>query len=243
MVFSLIKKFFSGRKDLLGEVESILDYKFENRDLLKKALTHRSRENSGLANERLEFLGDAVLGLVVSKFLFEEFPDLNEGGLTKMKSSLVSESILAKVFSGSGLADYLFLSSEEEKSGGREKPSITADAMEAILGAVYLDGGLEESRTVIGRMLLSDYENLMNDKSLYNYKGELLELVQVDSRGVPRYEVIEEIGPDHEKVFVVSVSVESEKIGTGKGTTKKEAEQKAAQMALEFLNKNPKVNN
>jgi len=160
-----------------------------------------------------------------------------------MKSSLVSESILAKVFSGSGLADYLFLSSEEEKSGGREKPSITADAMEAILGAVYLDGGLEESRTVIGRMLLSDYENLMNDKSLYNYKGELLELVQVDSRGVPRYEVIEEIGPDHEKVFVVSVSVESEKIGTGKGTTKKEAEQKAAQMALEFLNKNPKVNN
>ncbi len=241
MVFSLIKKFFSGKRDPLGEVETILDYKFENRNLLKKSLTHRSWENAGLANERLEFLGDAVLGLVVSEFLFGIFPNLNEGDLTKMKSSLVNESVLTRVFSRFGLAEYLYLSSEEEKSGGREKPSITADAMEAILGAVYLDGGLEKVSKVIDQLILSDYENFMNDKSIYNFKGELLELVQIDGRGVPRYEVIEEIGPDHEKVFVVSVSVESKTIGTGKGSTKKEAEQKAARMALELLTENSEI--
>ncbi|UCE67891.1 MAG: ribonuclease III [Candidatus Zixiibacteriota bacterium] len=224
-------------------METIIDYKFENRDLLKKALTHRSWENAGLANERLEFLGDAVLGLVVSEFLFGVFPNLNEGDLTKMKSSLVNESALTRVFSRFGLADYLYLSSEEEKSGGREKPSITADAMEAILGAIYLDGGLEKVSKVIDQLLLSDYENLINDESIYNYKGELLELVQIEGRGVPRYEVIEEIGPDHEKTFVVSVSVESEKIGTGKGTTKKEAEQKAAKMALDFISKDQEIEN
>ena len=241
MVFSLIKKFFSGKRDPLGEVETILDYKFENRNLLKKSLTHRSWENAGLANERLEFLGDAVLGLVVSEFLFGIFPNLNEGDLTKMKSSLVNESVLTRVFSRFGLAEYLYLSSEEEKSGGREKPSITADAMEAILGAVYLDGGLEKVSKVIDQLILSDYENFMNDKSIYNFKGELLELVQIDGRGVPRYEVIEEIGPDHEKVFVVSVSVESKTIGTGKGSTKKDAEQKAARMALELLTENSEI--
>jgi ribonuclease-3 len=109
--------------------------------------------------------------------------------------------------------------------------------MEAILGAIYLDGGLEKTYHVIERLLLSDCQNLINDESIYNYKGELLELVQIDGNRVPRYEVIEEIGPDHEKTFVVSVSVESEKIGTGKGTTKKEAEQRAAKMALDFLQK------
>lgn len=243
MVFSIIKRLFPGKKDPLGEVETVLNYRFQNRDLLKKALTHRSWENAGLANERLEFLGDAVLGLVVSGFLFREFPDLKEGDLTKMKSSLVNESVLTKVFSRFGLADYIYLSSEEEKSGGREKSSITADAMEAILGAIYLDGGLERVSKVISRLLLSDHDRLINDESIYNYKGELLELIQNEGRGVPRYEVIEEIGPDHDKLFVVSVTVESEIIGTGKGTTKKEAEQKAARMALEFLNKNPKVEN
>jgi len=243
MVFSLLRKLFSRHKDLLGEVEIILGYRFENKDLLKRALTHRSWENAGKANERLEFLGDAVLGLIVSEYLFDIFPNLNEGDLTKMKSSLVNESVLARIFSRFGLARYLYLSSEEEKSGGREKSSITADAMEAILGAIYLDGGLEKAFGVIKRMLLSDCENLINDESIYNYKGELLELVQIDGRGVPRYEVIEEIGPDHEKTFVVSVSVEAETIGTGKGTTKKEAEQKAAKMALDFLGRNQKIEN
>jgi ribonuclease-3 len=241
MNFSFIKRLFPGKRDLLGEVENILNYKFKNRRLLKKALTHRSWENGGLSNERLEFLGDAVLGLVVSEFLFGVYPNLHEGDLTKMKSSLVNEAVLARVFTDSGLGEYIYLSAEEEKSGGREKPSITADAMEAVLGAVYLDGGLENASGVIDRLIISDHEKIMMDESTYNFKGELLELVQIDGRGVPRYEVIEEIGPDHEKTFVVSVSVESEVIGTGKGTTKKEAEQKAAKMALEFVGKNPEV--
>jgi ribonuclease-3 len=243
MVFSFIKRIFSGGKEPLEEIENILQYKFRDRSLLEKALTHRSWEGSGNANERLEFLGDAVLGQVVSEFLFNEYSELNEGDLTKMKSSLVNEAVLARVFSDFGLGEYIYLSREEEKSGGRSKPSITADAMEAIFGAIYLDGGYENASNTINRLLLTDYENLLNDESTFNYKGELLELIQLDGRGVPRYEVVEEIGPDHEKVFVVSVSVELERIGTGRGTTKKEAEQQAAKMALEFIRKNSEVEN
>jgi ribonuclease-3 len=241
MDFSFIKRIFPGRNDPLLEVESILKYEFKDRDLLKKALTHRSWEDSGIANERLEFLGDAVLGLVVSRFLFREFPELEEGDLTKMKSGLVNEAVLSRVFAGCGLAKYLYLSPEEEKSGGKSKPSITADAMEAIFGAIFLDSGFENARGAIERLILADLHNFLNDEAFHNYKGELLELVQVDGRGVPHYEVIDEIGPDHGKLFIVSVSVESETIGTGQGTTKKEAEQKAARMALEVLNKKSKM--
>jgi ribonuclease-3 len=115
--------------------------------------------------------------------------------------------------------------------------------MEAVFGAIYLDGGYKNASNSINRLLLTGYENLLNDESTFNYKGELLELIQLDGRGVPRYEVVEEIGPDHEKVFVVSVSVELEKVGTGRGTTKKEAEQRAAKMALEFIRKNTEVEN
>lgn len=243
MDFSYIKRIFSRGKEPLEEVENILQYRFRDRTLLQKALTHRSWEGSGNANERLEFLGDAVLGQAVSEFLFHEYPELNEGDLTKMKSSLVNEAVLARVFSEFGLGDYVYLSREEEKSGGRSKSSITADAMEAIFGAIYLDGGYENASSTITRLLLADYEDLLNDESTYNYKGELLELIQLNGRGVPRYEVVEEIGPDHEKVFVVSVSVELERIGTGRGTTKKEAEQRAAKMALEYIRKNTEVEN
>ena len=241
MAFSFIRKLLHGKKNPLENVQAILKYRFQNESLLKKALTHRSWEDSGIANERLEFLGDAVLGLVVSRFLFSRFPDLKEGDMTKMKSGLVNEAVLSKVFSNFGLGQYLYLSPEEEKSGGKSKPSITADAMEAILGAIFLDGGLKNAARVIERMLLADFDEYLNDKDFHNYKGELLELVQVDGRGVPHYEVVDEIGPDHGKLFIVAVSVESETIGTGRGTTKKEAEQKAARMALEAMNKKSKM--
>lgn len=237
MNFSFIKRIFPGKNDPLDDVESILQYRFKDRDLLKRALTHRSWEDSGIANERLEFLGDAVLGLVVSKFLFRRFPRLKEGDLTKMKSGLVNEAVLSRVFSENGLGKYLYLSSEEEKSGGKSKPSITSDALEAILGAIFLDGGIGQAGGVIERILLADFSDYLNDEAYHNYKGELLELVQVDGRGVPHYEVVDEIGPDHGKLFIVSVSVESATVGTGQGTTKKEAEQKAAKMALEHINK------
>jgi ribonuclease-3 len=235
MQFSFLKRIFSGNKDPLDSFETTIGYRFQKRELLKTALSHRSSVENGSSNERLEYLGDAVLGLVVSEFLFGEFPDLDEGDLTKMKASLVNEAVLSKVAGEFGLGDFIFLSSEEEKSGGRQKPSIVADAAEAVLGAVYLDGGLPAARRIVQRFFLTDYENLLNDESSFNYKGELLEKIQGVGKGLPRYEIMKEIGPDHEKQFVISVSINGETLGQGEGSTKKEAEQKAARMALKTL--------
>jgi ribonuclease III len=237
MSFSFFKKIFTKEEPALREIESVLGYSFKDRRLLDKALSHRSSVSDGLANERLEFLGDAVLGLVVSEFLFREFPDHNEGNLTKIKAALVNEAMLSKIANNFGLGQYIFLSPEEEKSGGRLKPSIIADGMEAVLGAIYLDGGLEATAKVINKFLLSDFENLIKDEAMFNYKGELLERMQGAGRGIPKYEVIEELGPDHIKVFVISVAIDGARLGTGQGTSKKEAEQRAAKMALETLGK------
>ena len=235
MPFSFFKKIFTKEEPALKEIESILGYSFKDKHLLAKALSHRSSVSDGLANERLEYLGDAVLGLVVSEFLFRKFPDYDEGNLTKIKAALVNEVMLSKVAYNFRLGQYVFLSPEEEKSGGRLKPSIIADAMEAVLGAVYLDGGLVPVEKVIDKFLLTDFENLIKDEAMFNYKGELLERMQGSGNGVPKYEVIEEIGPDHIKVFVISVSIDGARMGTGQGTSKKEAEQRAAKMALEAL--------
>lgn len=240
MPFSFLKRIFSGSKDPLGSFETTIGYRFQERELLVRALSHRSSVENGSSNERLEYLGDAVLGLLVSEFLFGEFPDLDEGDLTKMKASLVNEGVLSKVAGEFGLGDFIFLSSEEEKSGGRQKPSIVADAAEAVLGAVYLDGGLQAARRIVHKFFLTDYEILLNDESSYNFKGELLEKIQGCGQGSPRYEILKEIGPDHEKQFVVSVSVNGESLGQGTGSTKKEAEQKAARMALKAMRKKEK---
>jgi ribonuclease-3 len=235
MVFSFLKKLFFGGEPTLDKLESILGYEFRDRKLLAKALSHRSSVSGGLANERLEYLGDAVLGLVVSEFLFKKYPEHNEGNLTKTKAALVNEAMLSKVARKFSLGKYIYLSSEEEKSGGRLKPSIVADATEALIGAIYLDGGLEPASGIIKKFILDDFENLIKDESMLNYKGDLLERMQGEGRGSPRYEIIEEIGPDHVKTFVMSVSVDGAKLGSGRGNTKKEAEQRAAKMALEAL--------
>lgn len=240
MRFSLLKRLFSGEKDPLDSFEATIGYRFQDRNLLVNALSHRSSVENGRSNERLEYLGDAVLGLIVSEFLFGEYPDLDEGDLTKMKASLVNEAILSRVAGEFGLGDFIFLSSEEEKSGGRQKQSIVADAAEAVLGAVYLDGGLSAARRIVNKFFLTDYESLLNDESSYNYKGELLEKIQGCGKGLPRYEIQKEIGPDHEKQFVISVSVGGKNLGQGEGSTKKEAEQKAAKMALRTLRKKEK---
>lgn len=240
MSFSFFKKIFSKDQKSLRKIEAVLGYDFRDKNLLSKALSHRSSVTDGFANERLEFLGDAVLGVVVSDFLFRRYPNHNEGNLTKIKASLVNESMLSKVATSHGLGQYVFLSPEEEKSGGRSKPSIIADATEAIIGAIYLDGGLESATRVIDKLILGDFEHLIKDEAMLNYKGELLERMQGEGRGTPRYEVIDEIGPDHIKTFVISVSVDGSRLGTGQGMSKKEAEQRAAKMALESL---PKVEN
>lgn len=224
------------------ELETRLGYYFKNKELLNEALTHRSSlietgKERNSSYERLEFLGDAVLGILVSHYLFQNFPDKDEGELTKIKATLVSEAHLSRKAKLIALGRFLHLSSEEEKSGGRLRHSILSDSYEAILGAIYLDGGLKEVERFIQFHLLKDIKETAEDRSFHNYKGELLELLQAEGEGIPRYEVLVEEGPDHKKTFTVGVYSKGKHLGTGKGTSKKEAEQNAAKMALEELDK------
>ncbi len=242
-----LKKLFVTRPRISSELEllgrrfqSIFRYEFNNENLLFEALTHRSytRTADGAelpSYERLEFLGDSVLGLVVAEEMYQRFPDKSEGELTKMKSLLVNETSLARFGGEAGLGEFLRLSPEEERSGGRERSSILADAFEAVLGAIYLDGSIEPVREVVRRLIVSRMDETLQDKSQINYKGELLEIMQGRGENMPQYEVISEAGPDHQKKFVVAVICRNEKLGVGEGLSKKEAEQKAARVALEAL--------
>ena len=225
----------------LQAVQQITGYHFRNLDLLLLALTHRSfykpndKEHAHESNERLEYLGDSVLGLVIADLLFKDHPDLREGRLTKMKAMLVNETTLSNVGKKTKLNDYVRISPEEDKLGGRMRPSIISDAVESIIGAIYLDGGLPAAFDVIRRLIYAQKKEILADKSQKNFKGELLELMQSRGEGMPYYEVASESGPDHDKQFEIIVSVNGDKIGSGTGHTKKEAEQKAASMALELV--------
>jgi len=223
------------------EVENIIGYHFHDQGLLRLSLTHRSYayvcDEYPSSNERLEFLGDSVLGLVIAELLFKDHPGLREGELTKLKALLVSETTLADVAIASGLNRYLLLAPEEDRAGGRERPSIVSDAFESVLGAIFLDGGLDSARDVIVRLLYSKKDDITSDSSRRNFKGELLELMQARGEGMPRYDVVSETGPDHNKMFNVDVIINGKKIGLGSGHSKKEAEQKAAAMALEYFRK------
>ncbi len=222
-----------------------LGYRFKNPGLLIEALTHRSyirsNNNSNIpSNERLEFLGDSILGLLVAEFLFKTCPDDAEGDMTKTKAMLVNENTLSKAGQSSGLNQFVFLSTDEEKSGGRQRDSIVSDAMEAIIGAIYLDGGIIPARTFILRTIIIHMDEALSDEDHFNYKGDLLELLQGKGERTPFYEVISETGPDHAKIFKVAVYANGEVTGIGSGPSKKEAEQKAAGKALEKLQKTEK---
>lgn len=222
-------------------IQAVIGYAFHHPELLYLALTHRSyvRSNGGEvpSNERLEFLGDSVLGLVIADRLYRDYPECAEGDLTKTKALLVNETTLAAIGQETGLNEHIIMSAEEERSGGRQRPSIIADAVESVIAAVYLDGGLEMARDLVMRLIYARRDVITADESQRNYKGDLLELTQSQGIGVPRYDVISEDGPDHEKVFHVVVSVAGRRVGDGQGTSKKEAEQKAARMALDdYLN-------
>lgn len=224
------------------ELQRKLGYRFKNREILERALTHRSYlnvpPNGDLwANERLEFLGDSILGMVTSWFLFENFPDKNEGDLTKLKSTLVSEANLSQIARSLALGKYLRMSEEEEKAGGRERSSIVSDAYEAVIGAVFLDGGLAPAEKMIRQQILEKCLEIVSDRTFHNFKGELLEYMQALGMGLPKYEVTQEHGPDHQKRFTIQVSTKGKKMGEGVGKNKKEAEQKAAKMALENIEK------
>lgn len=226
-------------KELLEHVQKIFGYHFRNLDRLLLALTHRSyikkRTSSSNSNERLEFLGDSVLGLVIAHQLFRDYPHLREGKMTKLKALLVNETTLALIGKEIRLNEYIRLSPEEERLGGRERPSIISDAFEAVIGAIYLDGGFDAARDVILRKIYTQRDRITTDDSQKNYKGELLEMLQAQGSGMPKYEVVSEKGPDHEKEFSVVVYASHQKLGNGIGFTKKEAEQKAAAMAVEKL--------
>ncbi len=217
---------------------SILGYRFRDTDLLREALTHRSYANSVSDHptyERLEFLGDSVLGLIVARQLFIKHPEQSEGQLTKRKASLVNLKTLTQVAKREGLGQWVRLSPEEDKAGGRKRGSILSDVFESVLGAIYLDGGLEAATKVIERTILVPLSEDAPELIEVNYKGDLLEYLQGKGMGMPRYEVIDEAGPDHQKIFTVVVHAHGHTAGRGVGPNKKDAEQLAAREALKSL--------
>ncbi len=218
-------------------LEERIGYRFRDNSLLKQAITHSSYTNEQKINkynhyERLEFLGDAILELVSSEFLFRSRPDLPEGELTKVRASMVCEPALAFCAADLELGKFLLLGKGEENTGGRGRDSIVADVMEAIIGAIYLDGGMEPAKAFINQYILSDLEN---KQLFYDSKSNLQELIQGKLKKEFYYELLEESGPEHNKVFSVAVYLEQECIGRGTGKTKKAAEQQAAYSALLLL--------
>lgn len=219
---------------LIEQLEEKIGYYFDNRKLLKQALTHSSFANEQKINklydyERLEFLGDAVLELVASVFLFTKHPEMPEGQLTKKRSTLVCGPALSFCAKDINIGRYILLGKGEEHTGGRQRESITSDVMEAIIGAIYLDGGYDKAESFIHRFILSDLEN---KQLFYDSKTLLQEEVQKDNKGTLLYELISESGPDHDKVFLVEARVNGIVFGKGGGKTKKAAEQQAAYEAL-----------
>ncbi len=222
----------------LHTLEKKLGYQFRDISLLEGALYHSSYANEhrkqGIrSNERLEFLGDAVLGFVSAEHLYAVHPDSPEGDLTRIRAALVREESLYEVASYLGLGEYLLLGKGEELGGGRKRPSILADATESVFAAVYLDGGIEAARELIHRVLLDKEREKLVEERRRDYKTELQELVQRKPEQVLLYELAGESGPDHNKVFTVQVKLNGEIIGEGSGRTKKEAEQMSAKAALE----------
>ena len=220
-------------------LEERLGYSFRNRALLETALTHSSYANENRAsgivcNERLEFLGDSVLGVTVAVFLYRHFPDMPEGRMTRLRAELVCEQSLHRVALELHLGDYLRLGKGEEHNGGRKRASILSDAVEAVIAAMYLDAGMETAAGFIHRCLLDDVRAI-ETPTFTDYKTSLQELVQRHSGQVLSYELVGEEGPDHAKTFRVQVCLNGEPLGRGTGRTKKEAEQTAAANALEAL--------
>ena len=227
-------------------LEDALGYRFRNDALLREALRHSSYANEhrgeeSRSNERLEFLGDSVLGFVTAEFLFSRHPDAPEGELTRIRSQLVCEESLYEIAKHIGLGEYLCLGHGEESGGGRERPSILADAVESVIAAVYLDGGIGEAGALIHRLLLDDAAEARVAVTRRDYKTALQELAQRSpNRGTLRYELTDSSGPDHNKTFVIAVRLDGVIAGTGVGRSKKEAEQMAARSALEKLTEETK---
>lgn len=239
----MIRKFLSlwFRRGKHGDgLEAKIGYVFRKPELLALALIHRSYLNPKEAtpettNERLEFLGDSVLNMLVTELLYRTFPQLPEGELSKKKSIIVSGRALADTAMEWGLGEYLRMSKGESKAGGRAKESILADAFEAVIGAVYLDGGIEPCRSLLSKVHFPRVRSFLSDSIFANFKSLLLEKLQANGMGAPEYRVLAESGPEHSKKFTIEVVVQDKGVAQGNGSSKKKAEQEAARQALELL--------
>jgi len=224
----------------LAVLQQILGVSFKDPSLLEQALVHSSyvNENPGSAltsNERLEFLGDAVLGSVIAEKLYHDLPSFTEGEMTKLRATLVCRDTLAQAARAVGLGDYLYLGKGEEASGGRHKPVNLAGALEAMIATNYLDQGPATTKDFILRLFNKEFQKVVSQGAEVNYKSQLQELIQAREQQTPTYHVIEATGPDHDKRFTVEVKVGDTVLGRGSGRSKKEAETEAARSALERL--------
>lgn len=223
----------------MNRLENEIGYVFKDKMLLKRALTHTSYANEQKINknghyERLEFLGDAVLELVTSEYIYLNYPDMGEGRMTKLRAAIVCEVSLAKSAGDIMLSNYILLGKGECATGGRYRDSIVSDVLEAVIGALFLDGGIDAAKAFIHKYILNDIE----DKQLfYDAKSSLQEFVQQEKLGTISYVLVSESGPEHQKEFECAVCIDEKQMGTGKGNNKKEAEQKAAYEALRVLKK------
>jgi ribonuclease-3 len=227
------------RKKLLKQFEKSSGVRFKNEALLDLAFSHRSYSNENADhrdnNERLEFLGDSVLGLVVSSYLYHVLSDRAEGDLAKIKSFVVSEEILSGLAKNLGIDQLLLIGKGEENSGGRTKKALLADSLEAVFGAYYLDAGFPEVQKFILQLLVPEINSVLENRHKKDYKTLLQELVQKTHRSYPRYVLVDKTGPDHDKTFFMEVQVNGQSLGSGSGKNKKEAEQEAAGIAFQAL--------
>lgn len=220
--------------DDYSNLEKCLDYQFKNKDLIIEALTHKSYKKP-YNNERLEFLGDAVLNLIVGEYLFKKFPESNEGDLSKIRASLVNETGFTKLANEIKLGDYIFISNAEERNKGRSKASILSDAFEAIMGAIYLESGLEVLKPIILKLLEESYDKINLDVLFSDYKTALQEITQAEFGSIPEYKIEGSYGPDHKKEFEVSIWIDGKNYGKAIGKSKKLAQQAVAKIAIEKL--------
>ena len=223
----------------MESLETKLNYKFNNIELLKNALVHSSYANevrgNTYSNERLEFLGDSVLSIIVANHIYHKYPNMPEGELTRLRASLVCEKSLCALSRELGLGEYLLLGRGEDKNGGRERDSILADAFEAVLAAIYLDGGMDAAKTHIINTVLRDLKHHGIEDTFKDYKTTLQEIIQRNPEESVTYILVDEFGPDHDKHFTVAVKLNSNVIGQGSGKSKKQAEQMAARQALKLM--------
>lgn len=217
-----------------SELENLLNYKFKNKDLVLEALTHKSCKKN-YNNERLEFLGDAVLDLVVGEYLYNKFPKTAEGNLSKLRASLVNEKGFEKLAKLLNLGTYIQISQAEENNNGRNKASILANTFEAIMGCIYLESGLDKVKDIVLNLLSKEYPKIDLESVFKDYKTTLQELTQARYGVIPKYEVIKATGPDHKKEFTIQISIDGKVLGKGLGKSKKEAQQDVAKKVIKIL--------